>query len=107
MESSLFSSNPSKTFNKEKNNSMDFLMQKSISEIANDLYESVNSSNATLNFDDVALMFKSLYEGNTLQNALKDPKNIFNILGLDSSSKKFKEGSPLYYLALILKENID
>ncbi|AHB36510.1 MOLPALP family lipoprotein [Spiroplasma apis] len=107
MESSLFSSNPSKTFNKEKNNSMDFLMQKSISEIANDLYESVKSSNATLNFDDVALLFKSLYEGNTLQNALKDPKNIFNILGLDSSSKKFKEGSPLYYLALILKENID
>ncbi|AGR42180.1 lipoprotein [Spiroplasma diminutum] len=94
-----------KRFNEAKPSSMDFITNKSLKEIVNDLDSAFSqTTNSTLNFNDLGELISRLKKDSTLENALKDINNMFEVLGMNSDGT-VKEGSVFEQFFKILESN--
>ncbi|WP_339033324.1 MOLPALP family lipoprotein [Spiroplasma endosymbiont of Cantharis rufa] len=95
---------PAKRFNEAKASSMNFLTNKSIKELVNEFNTEFSSTTkSTINFSDFGELMARFAKDSTLEKALNDIDNMFEILGYNSDGS-LKEGSVFEQLFKILND---
>ncbi len=95
---------PAKRFNEAKTSSMNFLKKKSLKELVNEVNTEFSSATkSTINFSDFGELMARFAKDSTLEKALNDINNMFEILGYNSDGS-LKEGSVFEQLFKILND---
>ncbi|ALD66464.1 MOLPALP family lipoprotein [Spiroplasma cantharicola] len=93
-----------KRFNEAKPSSLNFLAKKSLKELVIELNTQFNSiTKSTVNFSDLGELIARLAKDSTLEKALNDIENMFEILGYNSDGT-LKNGSVFEQLFKILND---